>query len=223
MSAIAIEHTRHVWSGQLQVGRDGDVLSALLGSCVGIGMIWRAGGRCALAHCLLPDASACGGGADDIDGARYVSAAVPRLLHALGVRREQYGQVEVVLAGGASMLGGLRGADGVGRRNVAAAQAQLAQRGLRVVHLDVGGHQGRRLNIDCAGHAYTVLRVGEGAQARGDADAAAGMRAAAEVRAAAGARGAAHCAAHCAALARSTARSTAQRTARVRALAGACA
>lgn len=199
MSAVATQQPRHVWTGQLQVGSGDDVLSALLGSCVGIGMIWRAGGRCGLAHCLLPEALAYGGGADDLDGARYVSAAVPRLLHALGVRREQYGQVEVVLAGGASMLDALRGADGVGRRNVAAAQAQLALRGLRVVHLDVGGRQGRRLNIECAGHAYSVLRVGEGACARGDADAAAGARGAA----------------HCAALARSTAR--------VRALAGACA
>jgi len=150
------ESTRHVWTGELQVGRGADVLTALLGSCVGIGMIWRNGRRCGLAHCLLPE-----GVTDEGEhGARYVSAAVPRLLAALGVRREQYGEVEVVLAGGASMMSALRGGDPVGRRNVAAAHAHLALRGLNVAHVDVGGHQGRRINIDCDSHSYSVLRVG---------------------------------------------------------------
>ncbi|MEJ0004348.1 MAG: chemotaxis protein CheD [Pararobbsia sp.] len=31
------------------------VLKATLGSCVGIGLLWRARQRCALAHCLLPE------------------------------------------------------------------------------------------------------------------------------------------------------------------------
>ena len=40
----------------LKVCRPPDVLvTYALGSCVGIGMIWRNGRRCALAHCLLPE------------------------------------------------------------------------------------------------------------------------------------------------------------------------
>ena len=84
-------HTRHVWTGQLEVAEGDQVLTALLGSCVGIGMIWKSRGRCGLAHCFLPEGAGIGNAA-----ARYVSAAVPALLAALGVKREQYGAVEVL-------------------------------------------------------------------------------------------------------------------------------
>lgn len=153
-------HTRHVWTGQLEVAEGDQVLTALLGSCVGIGMIWRNRGRCGLAHCFLPD----GVGIDNA-AARYVSAAVPALLAALGVKREQYGEVEVIVAGGARMLHLPGGEGAIGRRNIAAAHAQLAARGLHVEYEDVGGSQGRRLSIDCDSQTWSVVRVGMGAGA----------------------------------------------------------
>jgi chemotaxis protein CheD len=154
--------TRHVWTGRLEVAEGDEILTALLGSCVGIGMIWRARGRCGLAHCFLPDGVGVGATA-----ARYVSAAIPALLAALGVKREQYGEVEIVVAGGARMLHLPGGEGAVGRRNIAAAQAHLAARGLRIGHEDVGGSQGRRLTIDCETQTWSVARVGmaEGAYA----------------------------------------------------------
>ena len=148
--------TRHVWTGQLEVGEGDQVLTALLGSCVGIGMIWRAQGRSGLAHCFLPEGVGIGGAT----AARYVNAAVPALLAALGVKREQHGEVEVVVAGGARMLHLPGGEGAVGRRNIAAAHAQLAARGLQVEYEDVGGSQGRRLSIDCYSQTWSVVRVG---------------------------------------------------------------
>lgn len=155
--ACARDARRHVWTGQLDVGRGDTVLTALLGSCVGIGMIWRARGACALAHCLLPD-----GVVDDgVRSARYVSSAVPALLAALGVRREHYDELQIVIAGGARMLR-LPGGDGaIGRRNILAAYAQLAARGLQPSFEEVGGFQGRRLSIDCAAMSYRIERVAE--------------------------------------------------------------
>lgn len=155
-------HTRHVWTGQLEVAEGDQVLTALLGSCVGIGMIWKDRGRCGLAHCFLPEGAGIGNAA-----ARYVSAAVPALLAAMGVKREQYGEVEVVVAGGARMLHLPGGEGAVGRRNIAAAHAQLAARGLNVGYEDVGGSHGRRLSIDCDSQTWSVVRVGmaEGAYA----------------------------------------------------------
>lgn len=147
-------HMSHVLTGQMQVGHGEQVLTALLGSCVGIGMIWRRERRCGLAHCFLPE------GVETTEySARYVSAAVPRLLAALGVRREQYGEVDVVIAGGARMLN-LRTHDGaVGVRNIAAARSQLSLRGLQVAFQDVGGSQGRRLSIDCDRQTFSVVRI----------------------------------------------------------------
>lgn len=147
-------HMSHVLTGQMQVGHGEQVLTALLGSCVGIGMIWRRERRCGLAHCFLPEGVETGE-----HSARYVNAAVPRLLAALGVRREQYDEVDVVIAGGARMLN-LRTHDGaVGVRNIAAARSQLSLRGLQVAFQDVGGSQGRRLSIDCDRQTFSVVRI----------------------------------------------------------------
>lgn len=155
--APARETRTHVWTGQLEVGCGATVLTALLGSCVGIGMIWRARGVCALAHCLLPE-----GVIDDgMRSARYVSTAVPALLAALGVRRDQYDEVEIVIAGGARMLRLAGGEAAIGHRNILAAHAQLAARGLQVAFEDVGGVQGRRFSIDCAAMRHKIERVAQ--------------------------------------------------------------
>lgn len=154
MNTHSLNHTSHVLSGQMQIGQGEQVLTALLGSCVGIGMIWRRQRRCGLAHCFLPEGVETGE-----HSARYVSAAVPRLLAALGVRREQYDEVDVVIAGGARMLN-LRTHDGaVGTRNIAAARSQISLRGLQVAFQDVGGSQGRRLSIDCDRQTFSVVRI----------------------------------------------------------------
>jgi chemotaxis protein CheD len=161
--APAREARTHVWTGQLEVGRGATVLTALLGSCVGIGMIWRARGVCALAHCLLPE-----GAIDDgTRSARYVSSAVPALLAALGVRRDQVDEVEIVIAGGARMLR-LAGGE--------AAHAELESRGLQVAFEDVGGFQGRRFSIDCAAMRCKIERVAEAEPVRPRAAAAVAAR-----------------------------------------------
>ena len=160
MSMQTLSHMSYVLAGQMQIGHGEQVLSALLGSCVGIGMIWRKQGRCGLAHCFLPDGVEAGE-----DSARYVSAAVPRLLALMGVRREQYAEVDVVIAGGARMLN-LRAGDGaVGTRNIEAARSELSLRGLQVKFQDVGGSQGRRLSIDCDRQTFSVVRIAREQQA----------------------------------------------------------
>ena len=160
MNMQSLSNMSYVLSGQMQSGHGHQVLTALLGSCVGIGMIWRNQGRCGLAHCFLPDGvEACE------DSARYVSAAVPRLLALMGVRREQYAEVDVVIAGGARMLN-LRALGGaVGTRNVEAARSHLSLRGLQVSFQDVGGSQGRRLSIDCDQQTFSVVRIAREQQA----------------------------------------------------------
>ncbi|MGV8869668.1 MAG: chemotaxis protein CheD [Janthinobacterium svalbardensis] len=146
-----------VGMGQLSVGTHGEQLQALLGSCIGIGFIWKNGPCCGLAHCLLPEAP----GADSSLGARYVSQAVPSLLRLMGVREADYADIDVVLAGGASMFGPDNGHGRlqVGRQNAAAAQKYLDQCGLHVSFCALGGRHGRQLLIDCAHHSYAVTDV----------------------------------------------------------------
>ena len=154
MNMQSLNQMSYVLSGQMEIGQGEQVLTALLGSCVGIGMIWRRQRRCGLAHCFLPEGVDAGE-----SSARYVSAAIPALLAKLGVRREQYEEVDVIVAGGARMLN-LRSADGtVGTRNIEAARTQLLDRGLQVMFQDVGGSHGRRLSIDCDRQTFSVVRI----------------------------------------------------------------
>ncbi|KAB8061426.1 hypothetical protein GCN74_04985 [Janthinobacterium sp. FT14W] len=148
----------HVGMGQLSVGMHGEQLQALLGSCIGIGFIWKNGPCCGLAHCLLPEAPGAEAGLG-APGARYVSQAVPSLLRLMGVRQADYADIEVVLAGGASMFGPRNGRLQVGRQNAAAAQKYLDQCGLHVSFCALGGRHGRQLLIDCAHHSYAVTDV----------------------------------------------------------------
>ncbi|MBE3024892.1 hypothetical protein GQ37_005045 [Janthinobacterium sp. BJB1] len=154
-----------VGMGQLSVGTRDEQLQALLGSCIGIGLLWKKGHCCGLAHCLLPEAPHAGSAAGAPDAcaltARYVSQAVPALLRLMGARQADYADIEVVLAGGASMFGPahVHGRLQVGRQNAQAAQKYLAQCGLRVSFCALGGNHGRQLLIDCARHSYAVVDV----------------------------------------------------------------
>lgn len=147
-----------VGMGQLSVGSHGEQLQALLGSCIGIGFLWKKGHCCGLAHCLLPESPGAGS-ALGAPNARYVSQAVPSLLRLMGVRQADYGDIEVVLAGGASMFGPRNGRLQVGRQNVEAAQKYLERCGLAVSFCALGGRHGRQLLIDCARHSYAVTDV----------------------------------------------------------------
>ncbi|MBV8156995.1 MAG: chemotaxis protein CheD [Dyella sp.] len=143
---------------EVRVGQGGDVLHAILGSCVGIGLLWRQRGVFGLAHCLLPEAPQPTEGV----GAKYVTTALPTLFSLMQLERSQHGEVEAVIAGGACMVQhatppkhGL-----IGAQNARMAQQLLARTGIRVVHVDVGGESGRQLFIDCAQHHYTVRVIG---------------------------------------------------------------
>ncbi|CDG83054.1 chemotaxis protein CheD [Janthinobacterium agaricidamnosum] len=155
MGHMMEHHLQQVGMGQLKVGARDEQLQAVLGSCVGIAFIWKKGGRCGLAHCLLPESP----DADNSLGARYVSQAVPSLLRLMGARQSDYPDIEVVLAGGASMFSGRSGRLQVGQQNVAAARKYLSQCGLHVEYCELGGRCGRQILIDCADQSYSITKI----------------------------------------------------------------
>lgn len=139
------------------IGTGQDVLRATLGSCVGIGLLWRERAIYGLAHCLLPDALNRSNGI----GAKYVTQAIPSLLTLMQVERASYDGLEAVLAGGANMVHYKRRPNHapIGEQNVRTAQELLEALGVRVVHTDVGGECGRQLFIDCQQHAFVVKKI----------------------------------------------------------------
>lgn len=153
------EHPRevHVTIGKVEIGSGPVLLKAILGSCVGIGVLWRARGLYGLAHCLLADAPT---GAS-ANGARYVSQAVPSLLRLMEIGTEHRKQIDVILAGGGNMTASESKSPMlmVGAINVASAERCLRERRLHVVHRDVGGEAGRRVQIDCRTGKFEVEEI----------------------------------------------------------------
>jgi chemotaxis protein CheD len=155
---MEVSHEIQVRMCEVKVGQGNEVLRATLGSCVGIGLLWKQRGIYGLAHCLLPEAPEPSGGI----GAKYVTEALPSLLSLMEITPSRMAQVEAVIAGGACMVQhqtpprhGL-----IGEQNARTAQRLLAATGIRVVHVDVGGECGRQLLIDCAQNHYVVRTIG---------------------------------------------------------------
>ncbi|NGZ84902.1 chemotaxis protein CheD [Duganella aceris] len=141
--------------GQLKIGGRTDQLQALLGSCVGIAFIWKKRGRCGLAHCLLPEAPE----AQAELSARYVSQAVPALLLLIGATEADYPDIQVVLAGGATMLNARSSRLQIGQQNADAAKRHLRKSGLNVQYCRIGGKCGRTLTVDCATSSFIVNEI----------------------------------------------------------------
>ena len=139
------------------IGTGHGELRATLGSCVGIGLLWRERAIYGLAHCLLPDAVNRAAGI----GAKYVTQAIPSLLSLMQVQRGSHDALEAVLAGGANMVHYARRPSHapIGEQNVRTAQQLLEALGVRVVHVDAGGECGRQLLIDCHQHAFVVKKI----------------------------------------------------------------
>lgn len=154
---------------ELAVGSadESKILRATLGSCVGIGLLWRERSIYGLAHCLLPGPpadvprmpNAAAGSSVLAASAKYVIDALPALLAMMNAAHAPEGQIEAVLAGGANMMQHRTPVhEPIGDQNARVAQQLLAQAGLRVVHVDVGGECGRQLTIDCGQHRYAIRR-----------------------------------------------------------------
>ncbi len=141
--------------GQLKLGSRTDQLQALLGSCVGIALLWKSRGVCALAHCLLPECREM----QDEFGARYVNQAVPSLLRLLGAKPADYADIQVILAGGATMLNLCSSRLQIGAQNAEAARKHLRHHGLNISYCRLGGKCGRTMTIDCASMSYSVQEI----------------------------------------------------------------
>jgi chemotaxis protein CheD len=146
----------HVKIGEVKIGKSGDLLKTVLGSCVGIAFVWKEKGLFALAHCLLPEAY----GPTSVIGAKFVSQAVPSLMALLKVKPENIKEIEVSIAGGANMMSQLsrKNVDHIGSLNLAAAKKYLELNGFKFREIDVGGEEGRQMFIDCTSGQVTVLK-----------------------------------------------------------------
>ncbi|NQY15432.1 MAG: chemotaxis protein CheD [Henriciella sp.] len=147
----------HAQIGQVKIGRPGEYLHALLGSCIGIGVLHPDEEVYGLAHCLLSKSP------DPIKkiGARHIDQAVYSLMKLMDIHEENRRRVNVFIAGGGNMT---RAPDAtsdklVGCVNFQFAKKLLREKRLRLIHEEVGGCNARKVIIDCSTGEFEINNI----------------------------------------------------------------
>ncbi|KZY40296.1 chemotaxis protein CheD [Roseovarius sp. HI0049] len=147
----------HVQIGEVKIGRPGDILTAILGSCIGLGFLYPARGIFGLAHCLLSDS----GAVSDKIGGRHVDQAVRSLVSLMEIGPPDHKHIKAIVIGGANMT---MPPDTdprrlVGTTNSGSAYRAVRKLGLRNIHEDTGGVLGRQVTIDCTTGEFDVVQI----------------------------------------------------------------
>ena len=144
--------TINVHIGEIKIAKRGERLKAILGSCVGIGLLWKEQRKCGLVHCLLPRNPV---HSFDI-GARFVDQAVRSLRAMLKFSPDDAKFVDAVVVGGGNMTGSHPSSELVGENNFRTAMQELTKLGVKIVHADGGGDLGRQIVVDSELMTYQV-------------------------------------------------------------------
>lgn len=148
---------QHVKIAEVKIGSTGDVLKAVLGSCVGIAFVWKERNLCGLAHCFLPE------GDDKIHeiSARYVNQGIVSLMILMKIKKEDIPNIEVYITGGSNMMNQLiknnRGQ--IGKHNSDSTAKWLAHHGFKVKRSDLGLDRGVKIYVDCTSGEVTFVRL----------------------------------------------------------------
>jgi len=144
--------------GQIQVTDDGATLKAIMGSCVGIGLLWHKRGVYALSHCLLgtsPENS-------PRLNAKYVNDAIPMMLEAMQVesRRDRYA-LQAVVVGGGTMLqeNGNPAGEDIGPANLQAAKSYLKEHEIQITRIQNAAENASQLFIDGKTGKYEIVLI----------------------------------------------------------------
>lgn len=141
--------------GEVRIAKNGETLKAILGSCVGIGIIWPSKSICGLAHCLLPTSPV---PTFEI-GARFVDQAIRSLIALMKIQPEDLNDVSVIIVGGGSMTGTKKPLELVGSTNFKTAVDEVNKLHLPILYSEGGGEIGRKLSIDSSRFTYQVEEI----------------------------------------------------------------
>ncbi|PQO44666.1 chemotaxis protein CheD [Blastopirellula marina] len=133
---IAEQHI--VGLGQIQIAKNDEVLSSILGSCIGVAIFDSSRRIAALAHVVLPNS----GGRPGSPG-RFADTAIPAMLQELRSKGANPQQLRAKIAGGARMFGNSQ--INIGERNADEVRRQLKEKNIPLIGEDVGGMKGRKV------------------------------------------------------------------------------
>jgi len=146
--------TRMIGMGQMLISPTPAILTAVLGSCVGVAIHCprlRLGG---LAHVVLPRSS----GQASWPG-KFADVAIPAMIEELEKLGAPRTSLVAKIAGGACMFGN-GGPLRIGATNVEAVLQTLDQARIPLLGQDVGGNKGRRVRLHSADGVMVVEMMG---------------------------------------------------------------
>ncbi|MEO0335598.1 MAG: chemotaxis protein CheD [Pseudomonadota bacterium] len=143
--------------GQVKTGSNKETLSALLGSCVGIALLWPDRESYSLAHCLLSHSPT---QSFEIGG-KYVDQAVHSMIQLMKATPADYSKIKAVVAGGGNMTkaGDCSKEELVGHHNSQAAIEVLNEWSIDIIYKDVGGVNGRKIRVFSANNGFEVQKI----------------------------------------------------------------
>jgi chemotaxis protein CheD len=145
----------YVHPGQSAVSRGPRVLTTILGSCVAVCLHDPRTGLGGMNHYLLPSP-----GAEADQPGRYGPTAIAALVHQMVTRGASREGLVAHVVGGASVLTAFAGLGALGLRNIRVAHAALAEHGIPVIGVDVGGSRGRKVHFAPRDGAIHVQLIG---------------------------------------------------------------
>lgn len=147
----------HVQIGEVKIGRPGEVLTAILGSCIGLGLLLPSREIYGLAHCLLANS---GRESSEITG-RHVDEAIRSLAALMEIQPDEVRKIKAIVVGGANMTMPVDTDPSrlVGTTNSGAAYRAVRRLGVFNIHEDTGGVLGRKVTIDCTTGAFEVAQI----------------------------------------------------------------
>ncbi len=123
---------------------------------MGIGLIWKERKICGLAHCLLPEDTS----QKFVFGGRYASQAVRSLLIKMRVNPDKIKEIDAIVAGGGNLTGkDLSASEHIGTMNLDIAIRELKAAGIRLIHLEKGGIDGRKVSINSVTGAFKISKI----------------------------------------------------------------
>ncbi len=145
--------------GDLAVSdQEGDILTSVLGSCVGVILFDRGSSLTGMAHIMLPEKGK--GMSEGHRKAKYAAPGVLALVREMvekGARRQD---LFAKLCGGARLFGE-NSLQNIGERNIAMTRAALRKLNIPIQAERVGGETGRNVSVE-VGTGRVVIRVAGG-------------------------------------------------------------
>lgn len=143
-----------------KVGKSPDILmTAGLGSCIGICVYDLGTLTGGMAHIMLPSSEGSVGNA-----AKYADSCLTMLLTDLCKMGVIKSRLKAKMAGGAQMFAFSGKAPGlrIGERNAEAVEQELKKAGIPLISFDVGGNYGRTINFDIKTGALHIRSINYG-------------------------------------------------------------